>query len=62
MSISDSKRKADRKWREANYDKVCIQIKKGNRDRWKTEAEKRGLSLAGLIVAAVEKYLVDTSR
>lgn len=60
MPISDSKRKADKKWRKANYERVCIDVHKGVRARWREEAEKRGLSLAGLIVAAVEKYLSNS--
>lgn len=60
MPISDSKRRADKKWRDANLEQVAIRIHKGIRDRWKLEAEKRGLSLAGLIVKAVEKYLAES--
>lgn len=55
--ISDSKRKADRKWREQNYDKICIQLPAGTRQRWKDAAAARGLSLAGMIAAAVAEYL-----
>lgn len=57
MPISASKRKSDRKWRENNYDKICIQVHKGIRDNWKASAESRGMSLAGLIVTAVTEYL-----
>lgn len=57
MSISDSKRKADRAWRERNYDKICLQYPKGTRDFWKQEALKRGLSLAELVRLAVQMYL-----
>lgn len=57
MSISDAKRKADRKWRENNYDKICIQLPKGTRDDWKQKAAKYGISLAELIRVSVETYM-----
>lgn len=57
MPISDSKRKADRAWRERNYDKICLQYPKGTRDTWKQEAQKRGFSLAELVRLAVQAYL-----
>ena len=63
--LTDSQRKANRKWRDANYDKICVQVRRGVRDSWKVAASVRGLSLAALIVAAVEEYLtahpVDSS-
>lgn len=57
MPLSDSQRKANRKWRDTNLDKICVQYRKGTRDEWKKEAEKRGLSLAGMIAEAVREYL-----
>lgn len=59
MPLSESQRKANEKWRKANYERLCVDIRKGTRNRWKQEAEKRGLSLAGLIVSAVEKYIAE---
>lgn len=61
MPISDSKRRSDRKWREANYDKICIQVKRGFRDLWKAYADRFGLSLASLICNAVEEYIQNHS-
>ena len=55
--LTDSQRKANRKWRDANYDKICVQVRRGVRDSWKVAASARGLSLAALIVSAVEEYL-----
>ena len=55
--ISDSKRRADKKWREKAYDRISIQVPAGLRDRWKAVASDRGLSLRQLIVTAVEKYI-----
>lgn len=55
--LTDSQRKANRKWRDANYDKICVQVRRGIREDWKKSADARGLSLAGLIVTAVTEYL-----
>lgn len=49
--------KANRKYNEKAYDKVQIQVHKGLKDVWKQAAERLGLSLAGLIVKAVEEYI-----
>lgn len=57
--ISDAKRRADRKWRETNLDKICIQYPKGTRQKWKDAAAARGLSLAALIAAAVSEYITN---
>ena len=55
--LTDSQRKANQKWREANMDKICIQVRKGLRQDWKDAAAARGLSLAALISAAVAEYI-----
>lgn len=55
--ISESKRRADKKWREKAYDRISIQVPVGLRDRWKAAASDCGLSLRQLIVTAVEKFL-----
>lgn len=49
--------RANRKYNERVYDQLKIQVKKGVRDSWKNAASVRGLSLAALIVSAVEEYL-----
>lgn len=60
--LTDAQRKANRKWREKNYDKICIQLPVGTRDHWKDAAAALGLSLAGMIAAAVSEYLVRHDR
>ncbi len=51
---SAEKRKA---WNSENYSKVTIDLRKDDKERWKMDASKRGMSFAGLIKAAVEEYL-----
>lgn len=60
--VSDSKRRADRKWRESAYDKICIQLPRGTRDCWKRAAADRGLSLAAFVALAVAEFSGDDSR
>ena len=55
--ISDAKRRADRKWRAQNYDKICICVPSGLRQLWKDAASDRGLSLAQLIQISVKCYI-----
>lgn len=60
MPISDVKRKIDKKWRKEHYEKLGIGLPAGTKDFWKQEAEKRGLSLAGMIKQAVSEFLDRT--
>lgn len=60
MPISDTKRKIDKKWRKEHYEKLSIGLPAGTRETWKQEAEKRGLSLAGLVKQAVTEFLERT--
>mgnify|MGYP003571270236 CR=1 FL=1 len=39
------------------YDNLHIRVKKGMRDEYKTAADSLGLSLAGLVTAAVDEYI-----
>lgn len=61
MGVPDSKLKADKAWRSRNYDRLSTFIPKGYRDRWRTFAESRGMSLRSLIVEAVEFYITAPS-
>lgn len=39
------------------YDRIALFVQKGEKDKLKQEAEARGMSLNGLINAAVQEYL-----
>lgn len=45
---------AVKRYRAKALDRITIEVKKGFKDKWKQEAEKRGMSLQGFI-----KYAVD---
>lgn len=57
MAISKSQLLATARYHDKNYDRISIDLKKGKRDFYKREAEKRGLSLAMLIQTGVEEYI-----
>jgi len=59
MSIRESQLRATAKYRAKNYEQIAIDVKKGKREYYKTEAAKRGLSLAAFIQTAVEKYIAE---
>ena len=42
--------------------KISITVPEDQKDRWKTEAEKRGQTLPGFIRYCVECFLVATRR
>lgn len=49
--------RANRKYNEKAYEQVAIRVRKGTRDAWKTQAERRNISLASMIQTAVAEYL-----
>lgn len=55
--MSTARTRANRRYNEKTYDQIKIQAKKGVRAQWREEAEKRGLSLASFIMAAVAYYV-----
>lgn len=54
--MTDAKRRADRKYSDSHYDRIAIRVRLGVRQQWHDLAELHGLSLAGLIVQAVQEF------
>ena len=44
-------------WKKANRDTIRLEVPKGEKARLKAEAARRGLSVTGLVKAAVAEYL-----
>lgn len=57
MAVSKAQRMATNKYNDNNYDRLAIRIKKGLRDKYKAEAEKRSLSLAEFVQMCVNKEI-----
>lgn len=55
--VPASKRRANERYTARNYEQIAFRVRRGVRDSWKVAASVRGLSLAALIVSAVEEYL-----
>ena len=52
--MSEARTRANRKWNEANLDRLAITVKKGQRDIIKAAAENAGVSLNRYVVEAIE--------
>ena len=53
MPYSEAQKRADKKYRAKAYDQLSIRIPKGKREEYKRLAEKRGESLAGMIIRLI---------
>lgn len=59
MKTSRSQIKATNKYNTKVYDQLAIRIPKGKRDVYKEYADRKGESLAGLIVRLLENEMVS---
>lgn len=59
MPYSKSQMKATNKYRSKSYDQINITAKKGMKEIYKNQAEKRGLSLNAYIISLIEKDMEE---
>lgn len=45
------------KYNDKNYDRIALSVPKGEKDRYKAEAEKRNMSLNEFIRFCIEKQI-----
>ena len=57
MPVSKAQIKATTKYETANYDKVLLRLPKGQKDKIKTHAEKRGESINGFVGRAISETM-----
>ena len=57
--MTKAQTRASNKYNSKAYDRIAIQVKKGERDRYKTLAARLGVSVNQLFVQAVEQYIAD---
>lgn len=57
--MTKAQTRASNKYNAKSYDRIAIQVKKGERDRYKSLAAKLGVSVNQLFVQAVEQYISD---
>lgn len=59
---NDVQKRATAKYMKANLDDIKIRVKKGERERYKSVAEKLGLSVNQLFIKAVEQYISEHDK
>lgn len=57
--MTKAQTRASNKYNSKAYDRIAIQVKKGERDRYKALAARLGVSVNQLFVQAVENYIAE---
>lgn len=57
MPNKTARNQAIMRYRDKTYERIVLDVKKGTKDFYKSEAAKRNLSLAMLIQKGVEEYI-----
>lgn len=57
--MTKAQTRASNKYNSKAYDRIAIQVKKGERDRYKALAARLSLSVNQLFVQAVEQFIAD---
>ena len=60
MSYTEAQKKASIKYISQKTDDIRLRVPKGLKDKYKYEAEKRGISMTQLIVNCVEKEIKNS--
>lgn len=55
MAYSEAQKNATLKYRDKAYDRIEFNVKKGNKETYKEQAAKRGMSLQAYIISLIEK-------
>lgn len=57
MSYTEAQKKASIKYISEKTDDIRLRVKKGLKERYKQEADKRGISMTQFIIDCVEKEI-----
>lgn len=55
MAYSEAQKRATIKYRDKAYERISIDVKKGQKEIYKAQAEKKGMSLAAYIQYLIER-------
>lgn len=55
--MAKAQTRASNKYNAKTYDRIALQVKKGERDKLKSHAEKQGESLNGFINRAIQETI-----
>lgn len=61
MAVSQSQKLALQKYKDNNYDRLAILIKKGKREEYKQAAERLGLGYAEMIRLAIDAFIAENA-
>ncbi len=62
MSYTEAQKRASIKYISEKTDDIRLRVPKGLKDKYKAEAEKRGVSMTQFIISCVEKEIDDKGR
>lgn len=62
MAYTEAQKKASIKYITEKTDDIRLRVKKGLKEKYKSEADKRGISMTQFIVAAVDEKMERESR
>ena len=57
MATTEARLRANKKYRDAHQDNIVMTVQKEVKERYKAEAEKRGLSLTRFICQCVDRVI-----
>lgn len=60
MSYTEAQKKASIKYISEKTDDIRLRVKKGLKERYKQEADKRGISMTQFIIDCVEKEIKNS--
>lgn len=62
MAYTEAQKKASIKYMSEKTDDIRLRVPKGLKDKYKSEAEKRGISMTQFIINCVEKEISDQGQ
>lgn len=62
MAYTEAQKKASIKYMSEKTDDIRLRVPKGLKDKYKSEAQKRGISMTQFIINCVEKEIGNKGR
>lgn len=59
MPVSKKQQACVNRYMAKNYDRINLAVPKGSRDRYKSVAERLGISVNQLFIQAVEEFIAE---
>ena len=62
MAYTEAQKRATMKYREKNYARINLDLKREKKEQYRAQAAKRGLSLNAYIVQLIEKDMEEGDK